>query len=153
MTQEERDAHWMRHALLLAAKAEEAGEVPVGAVIVSGNEILAEGRNQPIESNDPSAHAELVALRSACAQVQNYRLPADTTLYVTLEPCPMCAGALVHGRIGRVVFAAPDPRTGAAGSVFDLLNSEMLNHRAEVTGGVLQEESAQMLRTFFKSRR
>ena len=147
------DETFMSRALELARQAEAHGEVPVGAVLVRGDEIVGEGFNRPIESHDPSAHAEIQALRAAGNHLENYRL-TDTTLYVTLEPCPMCAGAIVHARVGRVVFAASDPRTGAAGSVFDLLPSDQrFNHRTECEGGVLAEESAKLLRTFFRSRR
>ncbi len=149
----ETDHHWMQHALELARQAETEDEVPVGAVLIESNgELLAEGWNGPIGASDPTAHAEIRTLRAAAEKVGNYRLPG-TTLYVTLEPCPMCAGAIVHARVARVVFGAPDPRTGAAGSVFNLLQSDALNHRAEVTGGVLAEESAQLLREFFRNRR
>jgi len=150
---EERDQHFMRHALRLAARAAEAGEVPVGALLVDRQGVvIGEGWNGPIGSHDPTAHAEIQAVRAACLQVGNYRLPG-TTLYVTLEPCPMCAGALVHARIGRVVFGAADPRSGAAGSLFNLLDSRELNHRAQVSGGVLAEECGQLLRDFFRARR
>jgi tRNA(adenine34) deaminase len=142
----------MRHALLLARHAEENGEVPVGALVVQGGEVIGEGWNQPIVAHDPSAHAEIVALRAAAQRVQNYRLP-DAVLYVTLEPCAMCAGAIVQARVARVVFGAPDPKGGAAGSVFSLLTGERLNHRAEVTAGVLAEECAALLRQFFVRRR
>ncbi len=143
----------MQHALDLAHHAEQLGEVPVGAVLVREGEIIGKGWNQPILAHDPSAHAEIMALRHAGQHMNNYRLP-KTTLYVTLEPCPMCAGAIVHARVGRVVFAASDPRSGAAGSVFDLLPSDQrFNHHTQVEGGVLAEESAQMLRQFFRSRR
>ena len=146
------DIVFMQRALELARAAEAEGEVPVGAVLVKDGEIVAEGFNQPISSCDPTAHAEIVALRGAAARVENYRLPG-TTLYVTLEPCPMCAGAMVHARVGRLVFAAADPRTGSAGSVFDLVRSEELNHRLEVESGVLADESAALLRAFFLARR
>jgi len=146
------DAQWMEHALRLARRAEAEGEVPVGAVVVREGLLLGEGWNRPIGSHDPTAHAEIQALRAAAQQVGNYRLPG-ATLYVTLEPCPMCAGAMVHARIGRVVYGAPDPRSGAAGSVFNLLQSDALNHRAEVQGAVLAEASAELLRRFFRSRR
>lgn len=143
----------MQQALSLAGKAEQHGEVPVGAVVVLNDEIIGEGWNQPISSNDPTAHAEVMALRDAGKSLENYRLP-ETTLYVTLEPCPMCAGAIVHARVKRVVFAARDPRTGAAGSVFDLLPSdERFNHHAEVDSGVMSEEASQMLSAFFRKRR
>ncbi|MEJ2161542.1 MAG: tRNA adenosine(34) deaminase TadA [Chromatiales bacterium] len=146
------DIVFMQRALELARAAEAEGEVPVGAVLVKDGEIVAEGFNQPISSCDPTAHAEIVALRGAAASVGNYRLPG-TTLYVTLEPCPMCAGAMVHARVERLVFAAADPRTGSAGSVFDLVRSEELNHRLEVESGVLADESGALLRTFFRARR
>ncbi|MEI2779969.1 MAG: tRNA adenosine(34) deaminase TadA [Candidatus Competibacter sp.] len=148
----ERDHRWMRQALALAELAAAAGEVPVGAVLVRGDEAIGEGWNRPIGARDPTAHAEVVALRMAAARTGNYRL-VDSTLYVTLEPCPMCAGAIVHARVARVVFGAADPRTGAAGSVFDLLQAEALNHRAEVRGEVLAEECGALLRAFFRARR
>lgn len=143
----------MRRALELAAIGEQAGEVPVGAVLVKDGEILGEGWNQPIGSNDPSAHAEIVALRDAAARLNNYRL-TGTTLYVTLEPCPMCAGAIIHARVACVVYGTRDPKGGAAGSVFDLLPSDhRFNHRVEVEGGVLAEQCAEQLRAFFRTRR
>jgi tRNA(adenine34) deaminase len=148
----DRDRYWMGRALALAQCAAEAGEVPVGAVLVRGDEVIGEGWNQPIGVCDPTAHAEVLALRAAAARVGNYRL-VDSTLYVTLEPCPMCAGALVHARVGRVVFGAVDPRAGAAGTVFDLLQSAALNHRAEVIGGVLGDACGALLRDFFRARR
>lgn len=144
---------WMRRALELAHRAREAGEVPVGAVLVQGDKVLGEGWNQPIGLNDPTAHAEIQALRAATARIGNYRLPPDTVLYVTLEPCPMCAGALVHARVGEVVYGAADPRAGAAGSVFNILDSPSLNHRARITGGVLESECGDLLREFFRARR
>lgn len=146
------DHHWMGRALTLAARAATLGEVPVGAVLLGDNQLLAEAHNRPILDCDPTAHAEILALRRAAARVGNYRLPG-TTLYVTLEPCPMCAGALIHARVERVVYAARDPRTGAAGSVFELLQSPWLNHRTRVTHGPLSEQSGQMLRIFFRQRR
>jgi tRNA(adenine34) deaminase len=152
MELESPDIHWMRHALSLAMRAAREGEVPVGAVVIKEGQLIAEGWNRPIGHHDPTAHAEIQALRAAGVKLNNYRLPG-TTLYVTLEPCPMCAGAIVHARVGRVVFATSDPRTGAAGSVFNLLQSGELNHRCEVTGGVLAEESATMLRDFFRIKR
>ncbi len=148
----ESDTIYMQRALELARRAEEEGEVPVGALVVREGQILGEGWNRPIAAHDPTAHAEIRAIRAAAASVGNYRL-VGTTLYVTLEPCAMCAGAIVHARVARVVFGAPDPRTGAAGSIFNLLQTEQLNHRAEVIGGVLEEESASMLRAFFRRRR
>jgi tRNA(adenine34) deaminase len=146
------DERFMRRAMELARHAEESGEVPVGALVVQAGEIIGEGWNQPIVSRDPSAHAEIVALRAAAQRLDNYRL-ADCTLYVTLEPCAMCAGAMIHARIARVLYGAPDPKTGAAGSVFNLLESGKLNHRPAVQGGVLAEECGEMLRRFFQSRR
>ena len=149
---DDRDRYWMSRALALAQCAAEAGEVPVGAVLVRGDKIIGEGWNQPIGACDPTAHAEVLALRAAAARVGNYRL-VDSTLYVTLEPCPMCAGAIIHARVARVVFGAMDPRAGAAGAVFNLLQSVALNHRAEVSGGVMAEECGSLLREFFRSRR
>lgn len=147
------DERYMRRALELAACAEAEGEVPVGAVLVGpGGEVLAEAWNRPIAACDPTGHAEIRALRAAGEAVGNYRLPG-TTLYVTLEPCPMCAGAMVHARVGRVVYGAADPRTGAAGTVFDLLRAPQLNHQAAVTGGVLATECGELLRRFFQARR
>lgn len=146
------DIHWMRHALTLAEQAGREGEVPVGAVLVKDNQIVGEGWNRPIGCHDPSAHAEIMAIRDAGQRIQNYRL-LDTTLYVTLEPCVMCAGALIHARVKRVVFGAYDPRTGSAGSVFEVLTTDKLNHRIEVEGGVLAEECGESLRSFFRSRR
>jgi len=146
------DIHWMRHALGLAMRAAQAGEVPVGAVLVKEGQLIAEGWNLPISHHDPTAHAEIQALRAAGKALNNYRL-LGTTLYATLEPCPMCAGAIVHARVGRVVYATSDPRTGAAGSVYNILQSNELNHRCEVTQGVLADESANLLREFFRSRR
>jgi len=143
----------MEHALSLAEKAAAEGEVPVGAVLVGDGEILGEGWNRPIGEHDPSAHAEILALRDAGRRVRNYRLPG-TTLYVTLEPCPMCAGALVNARVERVVFGAYDTKGGACGSVFDLLPSDgRFNHRTKCTGGVLDTRCASLLREFFRARR
>lgn len=146
------DEYWMRQALLLAQQAEQKGEVPVGAVIVLNDQLIGSGWNQPISQNDPTAHAEVVALRAACLQQQNYRLP-NSTMYITLEPCIMCAGAIVHARIERVVFAATEPKTGAAGSCFDIFNTNQLNHRVNCEQGVLAEESSKLLRDFFRSKR
>ena len=148
----ELDIRWMRRALDLARHAEQAGEVPVGAVVVLNDEVIGEGWNQPIVSHDPTAHADMVAMRAAAARIKNYRL-TGATLYVTLEPCAMCAGAMVHARIARVVYGAADPKAGAAGSVFNLLESAALNHQAQVTGGVLAEECGAVLRKFFEARR
>lgn len=146
------DTHWMRHALELAKKAESLGEVPVGAVIVKNNEILAEGWNQPILAHDATAHAEIMALRAAGQLLNNYRI-VDADLFVTLEPCSMCVGALIHARIKRVVFAASEPRTGALGGAFNLLASSEHNHVFEVTAGVLADESRELIQAFFRSRR
>ena len=146
------DQQWMAKALQLAAKAEEAGEVPVGAVIVKNGVLIAEGYNQMISLNDPSAHAEMQAVRQAGQRLQNYRL-AECTLYVTLEPCSMCAGMLVHSRLARLVYGASDYKTGAAGSVMNLVQHPQLNHQLEVTGGVLAEECAARLSAFFQRRR
>ena len=148
----ELDIRWMHRALDLARHAEQAGEVPVGALVVLNDEVIGEGWNQPIVSHDPTAHAEMVAMRAAAARIKNYRL-TGATLYVTLEPCAMCAGAMVHARIARVVYGAADPKAGAAGSVFNLLESAALNHQAQVTGGVLGGECGAVLRKFFEARR
>ena len=149
-----RDEHWMRHALGLAQRAEhEDDEIPVGAVLVSAEgDVLGEGWNRNITERDPSAHAEIVAMRQAGARVGNHRL-LGSTLYVTLEPCAMCAMAMVHARIARVVFGASDPKTGAAGSVFDLLADPRHNHRVEVRGGVLAEEAGTRLTNYFRRKR
>jgi tRNA(adenine34) deaminase len=146
------DEKFMRRALELARDAEAAGEVPVGAVIVRDGEIVAEGFNRPISTHAPTAHAEMVALRAAAARSDSYRL-LGTTLYVTLEPCAMCAGAMVHARVQRLVYAASDPRAGAAGSIFNVVQSPALNHRLEVTAGVLAEDCGAILRNFFVARR
>ena len=149
----ERDAALMRQALDCAREAYARGEVPVGAVLVDENhEVLARAANRPIASHDPTAHAEIAALRAAGQKLRNYRLPG-CTLYVTLEPCAMCVGALVHARIARLVFAAVDPKAGACGSAFDLAAQKSMNHRIEVTGGVRADESAELLRRFFAERR
>lgn len=152
VTDETVNEKWMRHALSLAQRAEQEGEVPVGALIVRNGENIAEGWNQPVASHDPTAHAEVMALRAAGRAEENYRL-LGTTLYVTLEPCVMCAGAIVHARVDRVVYGATDPRMGAAGSTFSLLGSDSFNHVVEVEGGVLAEECGDLLRRFFKARR
>ncbi len=146
------DEFWMRRALNLAERAQADGEVPVGAVVVKDDECIGEGWNQPISTRDPSAHAEITALRAAAGRTENYRLPG-TTLYVTLEPCAMCAGAIILARVSRLVYATADPRSGAAGSVFNILQSEQLNHQVDLTAGVLEPEAAAILQTFFKSRR
>lgn len=146
------DLFWMQRALELARQAEAEGEVPVGAVLVKDDQILGEGWNAPIGEHDPSAHAEIRALRNAATRLGNYRL-LDTTLYVTLEPCVMCAGAIVHARVKRVVYGAADPKTGAAGSVFDILNSEQHNHRVQISSGILEQECSTLLKEFFQTRR
>ncbi|MEX0900870.1 MAG: tRNA adenosine(34) deaminase TadA [Gammaproteobacteria bacterium] len=146
------DAHWMRRALELAARAGEAGEVPVGAVIVRDGEALGEGWNHPISGCDPTLHAEVHALREAAAREKNYRL-TGATLYATLEPCAMCAGAIIHARIAHLVYGADDPKTGAVRSVFQLLDTNPANHRATHEGGVLAAESAALLKAFFSTKR
>ena len=146
------DARFMRLALAEARAAAEIGEVPVGAVVVKDGHVIATGRNAPIDGHDPTAHAEIVALRAAAQALGNYRLEG-CTLYVTLEPCAMCSGAMLHARLARVVFGATDPKTGAAGSVLNLFDHAQLNHQTVVQGGVLAEEGAQLLRGFFKERR
>jgi tRNA(adenine34) deaminase len=147
-----RDPEFMRAALAEAGVAERAGEVPVGAVVVADGRIVGRGFNAPISRHDPTGHAEIAALRDAAARRGNYRLP-DCDLYVTLEPCAMCAGAIQHARIRRLVFGAPDPKTGACGSVVDLFAEPRLNHHTAVTGGVLAEECGALLRSFFAQRR
>jgi tRNA(adenine34) deaminase len=148
----ETDERFMRQALLEAGKARETGEVPVGAVVVRNGEVVASGYNRPISAHDPTSHAEIIALRQAGQALGNYRLP-DCDLYVTLEPCAMCVGAMFHARIRRVVFGAHDPKTGAAGSVVNLFEESALNHHATVIGGVLGEECAAALKDFFAVRR
>ena len=146
-------AIYMTRALELAHRAADEGEVPVGAVVVRDGAIIGEGHNRPIAGHDPTAHAEIAALRDAAARLGNYRLPG-TTLYVTLEPCVMCAGAIVHARVARVVYGAADPKAGACGSVFHLLPSDSrFNHRTDCTGGILAEACAETLRDFFRARR
>lgn len=146
------DKYWMRHAMALSHQAKLIGEVPVGAIVVANNRVIGEGYNQSITQNDPSAHAEMIALRRAASAVDNYRI-VDATLYVTLEPCPMCAGMMVHSRISRLVFGAFDAKTGAAGSVMNLVQHNQLNHQLIVSGGVLERECAIQLSGFFKKRR
>lgn len=146
------DEFWMRKALQLAVFAQQQGEVPVGAIVVKDNQLISEGWNQPISTCDASAHAEVVALRSAGAVLNNYRL-VDTTLYVTLEPCVMCVGALIHARVKRVVYGANDPKTGADTSVFNLLQDQRFNHCIEVVGGVLAEQCGNVLSDFFRAKR
>jgi len=146
------DADWMQHALRLAQRAEQQGEVPVGALLVHEDRCIAEGWNQPIQTNDPTAHAEVVALRKAGQILQNYRL-IDTTLYVTLEPCVMCMGAIAHARVKRLVFGAFDPKRGAVCHALQLSDAPFLNHRVEWSGGVLEPSCAELLTDFFKARR
>ncbi|MFZ3037092.1 MAG: tRNA adenosine(34) deaminase TadA [Rugosibacter sp.] len=146
------DELWMAEALALAREAGAAGEVPVGAVVVLDGQIIGRGFNQPISRQDPTAHAEVVALRDAAMRLGNYRLPG-ATLYVTLEPCMMCAGAMMHARLARVVFGAADPKTGVAGSVLNVFTEARLNHHAAITGGVRAEECGQLLSSFFAARR
>jgi tRNA(adenine34) deaminase len=147
------DAYWMQHALKLAERAAELGEVPVGAVLVRDGELVGVGWNCPIGTHDATAHAEIQALRDAGQRLGNYRLPG-TTLYVTLEPCVMCAGAIVHARVARVVFGATDPKAGACGSVFNLLPSDhRFNHRTDCHGGLLADRCGERLRSFFRERR
>lgn len=146
------DQKWMARALELAETAANIGEVPVGAVLVRDNKVIGEAHNAPILNSDASAHAEILAIRAACESDQNYRLP-KTTLYLTLEPCAMCAGALVHARVERVVIAAKEPRAGAGGSVLNVLQHEQLNHRCNVEFGLMEEPSALILKNFFRARR
>lgn len=146
------DALFMQRALELADRAAGEGEVPVGAVLVNAGEMIGEGWNRPIATNDPTAHAEIQALRQGAALIGNYRL-VEATLYVTLEPCAMCAGAMVHARIKRLVYGAVDPKTGAAGSVLDIVRHPRLNHQMEVTGGILADACGEKLRRFFRDRR
>ena len=147
------DLFWMQRAFELARRADSEGEVPVGAVLVNSEGLaIGEGWNQPIGGNDPTAHAEIMALRAAARSTNNYRLPG-TTLYVTLEPCTMCAGAIIHARLQRVVFGASDPKTGAAGSVFDVLNSTKHNHQVEIERGLMEQECSELLQVFFKKKR
>lgn len=143
---------WMRRALALADRAADEGEVPVGAIVVRGGEVIGEGWNQVIGAADPTAHAEIVALRDAASTVGNYRLP-DTTLYVTLEPCTMCAGAMIHARVEHLVFGPREPRAGAICSTAALLDDEHYNHRVAWTEGVLPDDSARRLQAFFRARR
>jgi tRNA(adenine34) deaminase len=146
------DEQFMHAALAEAKVAAQTDEVPVGAVVVRNGEIIGRGLNRPVQDCDPTAHAEIVAIRAAAAGEKNYRLN-DTTLYVTLEPCPMCVGAMLHARIGRLVFGAYDPKAGAAGSVLDLSDDRRLNHRLEVNGGLLEDKCSGLLQKFFAARR
>ena len=143
---------WMSHALMLAKRSQDEGEVPVGAVIVKDNQLIAEGWNRPIETHDPTAHAEIMALREAGKVLGNYRL-IDTTLYVTLEPCTMCAGAMIHARVANLVYGASEHRTGVAGSATDVFNQDFHFHRVAVTSGILKDDCSQLLKAFFKARR
>ncbi|MBU3554219.1 tRNA adenosine(34) deaminase TadA [Polynucleobacter sp. UB-Piko-W3] len=152
MKQVELDRQFMQQALEQAGLAALAGEVPVGAVIVRDGQVIARAFNQPITNHDPSAHAEMLALRQAALAEENYRLPG-TTLYVSLEPCTMCAGAMLHARVDRIVYGAADPKTGAAGSVLDVFSLKQLNHQTVIEGGVMAQECGQLLRDFFKERR
>ena len=152
MTQAELDQQYMRMAIEQAQLAAQSGEVPVGAVLVKDGQIISKAFNKPIANHDPSAHAEMLALREAALAEENYRIPGST-LYVTLEPCAMCSGAMLHARIDRVVYGAPDPKTGAAGSVLDIFASKQINHQTSVEGGIMSEECGQLLRDFFKGRR
>jgi tRNA(adenine34) deaminase len=150
--QAELDRQFMQQALEQAQLAALAGEVPVGAVLVREGQVISRAFNKPITNHDPSAHAEMLTLRQAALAEQNYRLPG-TTLYVTLEPCTMCAGAMLHARVERIVYGAPDPKTGAAGSVVDVFSSKQINHQTSIHGGIMAEECGQLLKTFFKERR
>ena len=147
------DSEWMQLALEQAAIAASKGEVPVGAVIVSQNKIIGSGFNAPITLNDPTAHAEVQALRDACQNTQNYRLPDDAVMYVTLEPCPMCAGAIINSRIENLYFGAYDKKSGCAGSVINLFESGMFNHNVNVTGGITEDKCASILTEFFRELR
>ena len=150
--QAELDRQFMQQAIEQAQLAALAGEVPVGAVLVRDGQVISKAFNKPITNHDPSAHAEMLALRQAALAEQNYRLPG-TTLYVTLEPCAMCAGAMLHARVDRIVFGTPDPKTGAAGSVLDVFAMKQINHQTTIEGGMMSEECGQLLRNFFKERR
>lgn len=150
--QKELDIFWMQHALELASRAESEGEVPVGAIVVYQEQVIGEGWNRPIIDNDPTAHAEIMALRSAAKNINNYRL-LDTTLYVTLEPCIMCTGAIIHSRVKRVVYGATDPKAGAADSAFNILGTDCLNHKVHVDSGILDTECSQLLTEFFRNKR
>jgi len=146
------DEAWMRKAIALAHEAESVGEVPVGAIVVKGGECIGEGFNLPIKNHDPTAHAEIIAIRAASQYVENYRL-VDTTLYVTLEPCVMCMGAIQHARISRIVFGAIDPKRGAVCSALSLTKADYSNHHVEFSGDVLGEECSELLKSFFKKKR
>ena len=152
MTQTELDQQYMLMAIEQAQLAAQSGEVPVGAVLVRDGQVISKAFNKPIANHDPSAHAEMLALREAALAEENYRIPGST-LYVTLEPCAMCSGAMLHARIDRVVYGAQDPKTGSAGSVLDIFSSKQINHQTSVEGGIMSEECGQLLRDFFKGRR
>ncbi|OXL28582.1 tRNA adenosine(34) deaminase TadA [Psychrobacter sp. DAB_AL32B] len=147
------DVQWMQQALKLAKTGAEHGEVPVGAILVHNQQMIGQGFNEPIGRHDATAHAEIVALRAACARLKNYRLPLQTTLYVTLEPCTMCVGALIHARVDRLVYAASEPRAGMVGSQINLPMQPFYNHHIQVHRGLCSEHSSQMLKTFFRERR
>lgn len=150
--QNELDIFWMQHALELAKRAESEGEVPVGAVVVLNDEVIGEGWNRPIIESDPTAHAEIMALRAAAQKMNNYRL-LDTTLYVTLEPCIMCTGAIIHSRVKRVVYGADDPKAGATKSAFNILGTDCLNHKVQVEPGVMAADCGNVLSEFFRNKR
>ena len=147
------DVEWMQQALTLAKEGAEHGEVPVGAILVHNQQIVGQGFNEPIGRHDATAHAEIVALREACTRLENYRLPLQTTLYVTLEPCTMCIGALIHARVGRLVYAASEPRAGMVGSQMNLTEQPFYNHNIQVDTGLCREHSSRMLKDFFRQRR
>ena len=147
------DVKWMHEALNLAKQGAEHGEVPVGAILVHNQQIIGQGFNEPIGRHDATAHAEIVALRDACRRLNNYRLPLQTTLYVTLEPCTMCIGALIHARVDRLIYAASEPRAGMVGSQMNLAAESFYNHRIQVHKGLCHEHSSQMLKAFFRQRR
>lgn len=147
------DYRWMHYALALARQGAECGEVPVGAVLVHNDKVIGEGFNEPIGRHDATAHAEIIAIRAACQNLNNYRLPADSTLYVTLEPCTMCIGALIHARVDRLVYATNEPRAGMVGSQMDLSTQPFYNHNIQVQQGLCREHSSQLLREFFRQRR
>jgi len=151
-SQAEIDSFWMQQALDIAKEAGQQGEVPVGAVIIDSNGILFKADNSPIRSHDPTAHAEILAIRQASSHLKNYRIPA-TTLYVTLEPCIMCMGAMIHARISRLVYGASDPKTGAASSIYNIGSDNRLNHDIEITSGILADQCGALLKDFFKNRR
>ena len=147
------DVKWMHEALNLAKQGAEHGEVPVGAILVHNQQIIGQGFNEPIGRHDATAHAEIIALRDACRRLNNYRLPLQTTLYVTLEPCTMCIGALIHARVDRLIYAASEPRAGMVGSQMNLAAESFYNHRIQVYKGLCREHSSQMLKAFFRQRR